>query len=82
MGQVVYAVTRGQIGCLAHLTTGALMALLWRVHWVLSLIACVLFLVYEVQEWLIIKDKAYRDMLECSAAFFTISALQLVLGVL
>jgi hypothetical protein len=43
---------------------------------------CALFLAYEIQEWAIVHDKAYLDILEYATACYTASTVLLVMRLL
>jgi hypothetical protein len=45
-------------------------------------ILCALFLAYEIQEWAIVHDKAYLDILEYAIACYTASTVLLVMRLL
>lgn len=62
-----------------HALAGFLTPLFIYVHPVLTVLAFLAFMIYELEEWIQIRDKAYRDIAQYSAGFYLSSVILLIL---
>jgi len=70
-----------RLGRLAHFLAGLVSALAVEIHWALTLVGFLVFLVYEGDEEKVLGDALFQEMLEYGLGFYAGATLLLCLRV-